>query len=212
MNLQTGQWKPKRTYLISLPVWAISALTLLLAACMVGQEPATSEPPQQIDELEDTLMPTPENEKTEDFGKLPDKSDDQPEPTSVSREIRLTPVSTPVKAPEKVEQLDDTKPIIGEVPEEILTAVTQEVMEIAGVKLDETTLVRAEAVIWPDGALGCPQPDVVYTQAQVPGYWIVLEVDGQTYDYRVNEIGYYFLCEQQLPKPLPPLIGGTPDA
>jgi hypothetical protein len=38
-------------------------------------------------------------------------------------------------------------------------------------------VVQAEAVTWPDGALGCPEPGIVYTQALVPGYWVVVEAE-----------------------------------
>ena len=48
---------------------------------------------------------------------------------------------------------------------------------------------------WSDGSLGCPRPGQVYTQALVPGYQVVLEVEGRQYDYRATERGYYVLCE-----------------
>ncbi len=50
----------------------------------------------------------------------------------------------------------------------------------ADVTSDEITVVTAESVTWSDGALGCPQPDEVYTQALVEGYRIELDVDGET--------------------------------
>lgn len=40
-------------------------------------------------------------------------------------------------------------------------------------------VARAEAVIFASGALGCPEPDRLYTQAQVPGFRIVLALDGR---------------------------------
>ena len=46
------------------------------------------------------------------------------------------------------------------------------------------TVISAEAVTFPDGSLGCPQPGMVYTQALVDGYKIVAEAGGKTYDYR----------------------------
>jgi hypothetical protein len=32
-----------------------------------------------------------------------------------------------------------------------------------------------EAVNWPDAALGCPQPDMIYAAVITPGYRVVLE-------------------------------------
>jgi hypothetical protein len=48
---------------------------------------------------------------------------------------------------------------------------------------DSIEVVSAEEVTWPDGALGCPEPDGMYTQALVEGYRIVLDVDGQEVHY-----------------------------
>jgi hypothetical protein len=37
-------------------------------------------------------------------------------------------------------------------------------------------VVLAEAVTWPDGAIGCPRPGMNYTMALVPGYRVVFAV------------------------------------
>lgn len=52
-----------------------------------------------------------------------------------------------------------------------------------GVADADIEVVTAERVTWPDGALGCPQPGEVYTQALVPGYRIVLRVASTEYSY-----------------------------
>lgn len=56
------------------------------------------------------------------------------------------------------------------------------------------TVVRAEAVVWPDGSLGCPVPGGVYTQAEVPGYWVELELAQRRFDYRFGDPGIPILC------------------
>lgn len=53
----------------------------------------------------------------------------------------------------------------------------------AGVPAEDVSFESFEEVTWPDGALGCPQPDEMYTQALVEGYRIVLEVDGERWHY-----------------------------
>ncbi len=55
--------------------------------------------------------------------------------------------------------------------------------------------MRAEAVEWSDGSLGCPVRGVLYTQVITPGYHVVISVDGVEYDYRVSEGGEIRLCE-----------------
>jgi hypothetical protein len=41
----------------------------------------------------------------------------------------------------------------------------------------------AEQVTWPDGSIGCPQPDRMYTQALVPGYRIVIAAGSELLEY-----------------------------
>jgi len=89
--------------------------------------------------------------------------------------------------------------VTGEVPEELLAAILKEAEARREAKGKELAVVRAEAVIWNDGSLGCPQPGVMYTQAPVDGYWVVLQVDGKELDYRAAQGGYFFLCERNFP-------------
>lgn len=60
---------------------------------------------------------------------------------------------------------------------------------------DDVTVVLDEAVTWPDGSLGCPQPDMSYTQALVDGSRVLLEVDDRLYIYHAGSDGEPFLCE-----------------
>lgn len=54
---------------------------------------------------------------------------------------------------------------------------------------DKITLVSTEEVIWPDGCLGIVRMGVMCTQAQVPGFRIILEANGQKYEYHTNQDG-----------------------
>ena len=56
-------------------------------------------------------------------------------------------------------------------------------------------VVSADAVTWSDGSLGCPEAGQAYTQALVEGYQVILEVDGERYDYRVGSGPDVKLCE-----------------
>lgn len=87
-------------------------------------------------------------------------------------------------------------PVTGEVPAAVMTAVLADLSTKTGKDASTATVVTAEAVTWPDGSLGCPQPGVMYTQMVQPGYQVVLELDGTTYDYRVAGEGTVIrLCE-----------------
>lgn len=64
-----------------------------------------------------------------------------------------------------------------------ITIATADAAERAGVDVADVTFVTFEMVTWPDGSLGCPDPDMLYTQALVEGYRIVLEADGERLTY-----------------------------
>ena len=64
-----------------------------------------------------------------------------------------------------------------------------------GVPEAEVAVAGALDVVWADGSLGCPAPDMVYTQALVDGYLLTLEVDGRRVAYHGEDGGAPFLCE-----------------
>lgn len=107
------------------------------------------------------------------------------------------------RLPEKVPAQPATG-VTGEVPEDLLASIRADAAARAGIDVDSPTVIRAEAVAWPDGSLGCPQPGVVYTQALVPGYWVVLSQGGREYDYRATARGYFRRCDSRNPVNAPP--------
>lgn len=123
-----------------------------------------------------------------------------------TREERLTPDATDLPEPIPTE-IPET-PVTSEAPTELVEEMTADLAQRLDVAVEQITVLRAEEVIWPDGALGCPQPGEVYTQAQVPGYRVTLVVDDQEYNYHANRSGYFVLCEQTAPDIRPP--SGTP--
>jgi len=58
----------------------------------------------------------------------------------------------------------------------------------------QITVIVAEFVTWPDGALGCPEPDMMYTQALVPGYRIRLRAEGAVHNYHGADEGPPSYC------------------
>ena len=95
----------------------------------------------------------------------------------------------------------------GEVPQSLFDAVLDDVLAVTGGDRVDVEVVKAEAITWNDGAMGCPQPDVMYTQALVPGYQVIFSVGGKTFDYHLADSGSFLLCENSLPSFVP---GGTP--
>ena len=91
----------------------------------------------------------------------------------------------------------------GEVPAELLNSILSDLMAEEGLQRDNIEVERAESVIWSDGSLGCPEPGVMYTQAQVSGYWVVLHAGDRQYDYRATEKGQFRRCKGSFKMQLP---------
>jgi len=102
-----------------------------------------------------------------------------------------TPSETP--APTSTPHMSRFAP---QVPEAILNSILKEAAKLANVPPQELVIVRAEAVVWNDGSLGCPEPGMEYTQALINGYWVVIKAAGQTYDFRVDRGGSFRLCPE----------------
>ena len=87
-------------------------------------------------------------------------------------------------------------------------AVTTAIVDLAarlGVGVDEVGLLDARHVTWRDGSIGCPEPALAYTQAEVPGALIVLRVADSSYRYHAAEDAPFFYCGN----PQAPLEGGA---
>jgi len=80
-------------------------------------------------------------------------------------------------------------------PGDLLNSVLADASQRTGVALDALIVTQAEATTWNDGSLGCPEPGMFYTQALVDGYWIIVEAEGQSLDYRVQSNGMLRVCE-----------------
>jgi hypothetical protein len=57
------------------------------------------------------------------------------------------------------------------------------------IDVDTIKLVSVEHVDWSDACMGIHQPGVMCAQVITPGYKVVLEANGQQYEYHTNESG-----------------------
>jgi hypothetical protein len=99
-----------------------------------------------------------------------------------------TACATPAREPSHIR---------GEVPETILSAIRTDMENQSDIT--DIRLIRAEAMTWRSGAMGCPQPGMLYTQALVEGYHVIYEAGGRTWDYRVGRGGRFRLCKPAKP-------------
>ncbi|MEX1165246.1 MAG: hypothetical protein WEB03_16865 [Nitriliruptor sp.] len=112
-------------------------------------------------------------------------TDADPEPT-------IDPIAGPDDGAEEIGEDDGVSELpTGEGAATDLDALTAAaVADLAateGIAESDVEVVTAERVTWSDGALGCPEPGMMYTQALVPGYRIVLATAGGEVAYHGAE-------------------------
>jgi hypothetical protein len=80
----------------------------------------------------------------------------------------------------------------------------------SSVPVTQINVLEAREVFWPDASLGCPQPGTAYDQVEVPGYLILLQANGNEFEYHANIHNYVFYCENPTPSVLDTPAGGPP--
>lgn len=90
------------------------------------------------------------------------------------------------------------------VPADLMQRIRADVVKRAGGAESDIVVVHAQAARWNDGALGCPEPGMGYTQALVDGFWVVLRHGGREWDYRTRGTGHFRLCEHDGRPPMDP--------
>lgn len=68
-----------------------------------------------------------------------------------------------------------------------------------GVDPQQVTVVSTEEVTWRDASIGCPRPGMMYPQVLTNGSRVVLEAEGQRYEYHAGGRRSAFLCENPEP-------------
>ena len=122
-----------------------------------------------------------------------------------ANKIRSESIASPVPPPSQGE--------ITQVPTSIPTpadAGLQNLIERAkadlanrlAVSTNEISLMEATSVIWPDSSLGCPQEGMLYMQVLTPGYLILLEHSGNTFEYHAGSRDSLVTCDNPSP-PVP---------
>ena len=176
----------------------VLALAILAASCGDSSgEPATTEP-AVTESVEETTVPDTSSA---------DERADEPTTTSSAHQTSTTPpdreerpVEPPATMPERVPETS-VPPVLGEVPADFLAGVTEDATSRTGVAPGDIAVLRAQAVAWNDGSLGCAKPGESYTQAIVLGFWVILDAGGQVLDYRLNDRGQFVLCDAEFARP-----------
>jgi len=86
-----------------------------------------------------------------------------------------------------------------EYPSELTGLIDGMIADLAdrlGIDKSAITIVATEEVTWSNASLGCPQPDMSYAQVETDGMRVILEANGDFYDYRSGGTENAFLCVQ----------------
>ena len=164
-----------------MPRWIVplfAVLALALSACTVTAPPPAT-PPEGTPV---TAESQPENAQPEE--PRPGLTPQSLEPSQIIQgEEKPTPV-TPGPGQPDLTQLPQVAQAKADLAQRL--KIPEEAIQV----------VRVEEVIWPDGSLGCPQPGIEYPQVPQDGLRIVLEVEGERYEYHSGGTRPPFLCEQ----------------
>lgn len=90
--------------------------------------------------------------------------------------------------------------------DEAVRAAQADLAQRLGIAVQSIQVAEASEVEWPNLALGCPEPGMMYGQVVVPGFRVVLQAGGQSYDYHGDRKGTMRLCQNGQP------VAATPQA
>ncbi len=76
----------------------------------------------------------------------------------------------------------------------LIEAAARDLNVQTDVPVDEIELVSAEAIVWPNGGLGCPEAGMNYVEVQVEGMVITLRAGGNEFTYHTDGSSQYVLC------------------
>jgi hypothetical protein len=179
-------------------VCILVGLALALSGCSAAQQTPTLVPPTAA-LIPSTETPTP----------TPIPPTNTPQALTAPEQFGVSP--TPLTPQETlVDSLIAVDPIAAE-----LVGVAQRALaEQLNLATRRIRLVEVQPVVWDDASLGCPSPNVAYTQVEINGYRIVLRAADQDYFYH-TDFDRVFLCaaeNEQLPDDFTPLAEETSEA
>ena len=116
----------------------------------------------------------------------PEHPTDTPGPiiTETTEVTPLPPTVTSIPTPEDADW------------QRMLEQAQQDLAQRLQLPVDELVLVEFLAVTWADSSLGCPEPGQNYLPVLTDGYLLLIEAQGQVYQYHSGEDLVPFLCER----------------
>lgn len=112
----------------------------------------------------------------------------------LSPESIQTQTLTPVSTSEDTDMVSPVPPNTNE--QKMVTLAKEHLAKKLGIAVDQIALSEVKPVVWRDASLGCPKPAIDYIPMETPGYSIVLEADGRTYNYHTDEVKRFVTCNR----------------
>jgi hypothetical protein len=116
-----------------------------------------------------------------------DSSDSRPESAT-------TQAMAPALSQEEITMIPVTPP--DEASKKMVILVKGHLSQRLGIAVDQIVLSDVKPVVWRDASLGCPKPAIDYIPMETPGYKILLEAGGQTYNYHTDADKRFVLCNR----------------
>jgi hypothetical protein len=104
-----------------------------------------------------------------------------------------TETVSPISTPSTGSSADPTTDIPAEA-QELTSLVQRDLAERLGIATDAIKVVSVQSMQWSDTSLGCPKPGMAYATVITPGYKIVLEAEGNMYEYHTGSDNFV-LCQ-----------------
>lgn len=115
------------------------------------------------------------------------------DPTDEVTTIQVTPSEEPTTDEPTTDESDSASGAAGFDDPRVAAAV-EDLAEREDVATDAVVVGALEEVTWPNGAIGCPQDGMSYTQALVDGTRLILQIDGVEYAYHGEGDGPLSYC------------------
>ena len=97
-------------------------------------------------------------------------------------------------APSNASETEGANGSVKSVPAAVLEVALDDASRRTAVARADIRVISADAVTWTDGSIGCPQPGMMYTQALVPGYRVVLQAGPEQMFYHAGRDGRPLYC------------------
>ncbi len=125
---------------------------------------------------------------------VPEEIESQTASPGSTPEGAQTQPSNPLLTPEDT---DMTSPIpLDAAAQKLVILVKEHLAQQLGIPVEQITLSEVKPAVWRDASLGCPKPAVDYIPMETPGYRIVLEAGGRTYNYHTDEVKRFVVCNR----------------